>query len=334
MTQESNKVVKMPEYFLQKLEAEGKLSPELQEKLLALIPYFIENGGEITKQYISVLEQELEKERKDVQGLEERATALHNEMTSLKGKSTNLEQLFLDHSQKNMLLTTQNEDYLKDIGSLKTELDHDDITHGYNRRFMLKQLQREIENAEKYRNYSFVLGILDLDKFKLFNDKKGHLAGDKLLKQVYELIKDELPQDCVVGRWYRGDEFAIAVPIVNTRDNAAVSEAYAVFEKIRTAIENHSKEHILKRFAVTSTIGYATYDPKRHVELDDLVKEADKWLQNGKATRNIVKGDRAIYSTYRKPEKQYLRIATNVLKAIPNGFKGFYNGFRNTFYRS
>lgn len=86
---------------------------------------------------------------------------------------------------------------------------YDPLTGLHNRRFFLEHLQREMAFA---RRHSFPLHLLylDLDNFKLINDRWGHLAGDQALIQVARQLQDQVRQEDLLAR-IGGDEFALLV---------------------------------------------------------------------------------------------------------------------------
>lgn len=86
---------------------------------------------------------------------------------------------------------------------------YDPLTGLHNRRFFLEHLQREMAFA---RRHSFPLHLLylDLDNFKLINDRWGHLAGDQALIQVAQQLQDQVRREDLLAR-LGGDEFVLMV---------------------------------------------------------------------------------------------------------------------------
>ena len=110
----------------------------------------------------------------------------------------------------------------------------------------------------------------DIDDFKQINDRYGHPAGDKLLSQVAQLLRDCLRQDDLLGR-YGGEEFIIFLP------DTSPFQGYKVAERIyhRLAQARMSPQ------AVTMSLGIAASDGKRDY-LETLISEADAAMVSGK----------------------------------------------------
>ncbi len=86
---------------------------------------------------------------------------------------------------------------------------YDPLTGLHNRRFFLEHLEREIPFALRHRLPLHLL-YLDLDNFKLINDRWGHLAGDQALIQVAQQLQAQVRQEDLLARM-GGDEFALLV---------------------------------------------------------------------------------------------------------------------------
>src|SRR3989344_5855899 len=143
----------------------------------------------------------------------------------------------------------------------------DALTNLYNKRYFYRILYIEIKRAKRFMHPLSLL-VIDLDNFKKYNDKFGHHAGDKLLRNIDTVAR------------FGGEEFTILLP------EASHSEAVRVAERIRKNIQ-HSKSGEID---VTASIGLATYDGKSEITEKVLFKEADELLyQAKKAGKNVVK---------------------------------------------
>ena len=99
---------------------------------------------------------------------------------------------------------------------------HDALTGLYNRRRFVDELQRTIDNTGKTKKSSALL-FIDLDQFKYVNDTCGHPAGDRLIVNVAERLRESVPKGAVVAR-FGGDEFAVLVEDVSRRQARLAAE--------------------------------------------------------------------------------------------------------------
>jgi diguanylate cyclase (GGDEF)-like protein len=157
----------------------------------------------------------------------------------------------------------------------------DSMTGLLNHKAILEHLTIEILRASRLDSpLSFVM--LDLDHFKQVNDSYGHAMGDRVLKKLSRMLKENLRSSDWVGR-YGGEEFAIVLPDTN------ISSAVLIMEKFRTLF--NEVPHITPKGTevfVTLSAGVAGY-PEIH-EPDQLREAADQALYAAKqAGRNCVK---------------------------------------------
>jgi diguanylate cyclase (GGDEF)-like protein/PAS domain S-box-containing protein len=94
----------------------------------------------------------------------------------------------------------------------------DPLTGVYNRRHFLEELQREMSRSNRY-TCPFSLIMLDVDHFKEVNDRFGHEAGDRVLKELAEMIRKRIRSTDLLARW-GGEEFLIL--LANTNAPSAV----------------------------------------------------------------------------------------------------------------
>lgn len=149
----------------------------------------------------------------------------------------------------------------------------DKLTGLYNRGYIIKYLQ-EKENTNEI--YSIV--IVDLDKFKHYNDSYGHNIGDHVLKLVSQVMKHSLKNinhKSVLAR-YGGEEFIIALDINNKND------LFNAMETIRKSIietDFSTEEYSLK---ATASLGGAVKE--ENTTLRTFINQADQSLYNAKET--------------------------------------------------
>jgi two-component system cell cycle response regulator len=135
----------------------------------------------------------------------------------------------------------------------------DDLTGLYNHRHFFKTLEAELVRLKRQRT-SLSLMMFDLDNFKSYNDRYGHLEGDKVLKTVGEIVKHSIRHNVDSGYRYGGDEFAVLLI------GASMNRARAIAERIRSSIEQ-------TEFHITVSIGLSEY--RVHFDLEGFVKSAD-----------------------------------------------------------
>lgn len=159
----------------------------------------------------------------------------------------------------------------------------DALTNISNRRVLFEQGEMLACIYTKYEK-TFTLMILDIDHFKLINDKYGHPAGDSVLKEISDVISQNIRKEDLVCR-YGGEEFAILFKNM-THDN------HKTIENIRQIMNDHLftvGEGIFT--SITFSAGVVTYS-EEFGGFDELVKRADTLLYEAKTLgRNIVRYD-------------------------------------------
>jgi len=114
------------------------------------------------------------------------------------------------------ILQKENQKLRKEIKKLESLVAIDFLTKLYNRRFFtqfLQKLCREVKWTAKHHTRRqkgdyFSLFLIDIDDFKKFNDKFGHLYGDKILKKSAKFLQKSIRDFDIVARW-GGEEFAV-----------------------------------------------------------------------------------------------------------------------------
>ncbi len=150
----------------------------------------------------------------------------------------------------------------------------DGLTETYNHRFFQEMLDNKIAEAER-NNESISLLMIDLDNFKLINDKFGHQNGDMILREVGKLMKDRIRASDILAR-YGGEEFAIILP------KTTAKEGFKLSENLRDTIENKvfiSPDDV--KFKITVSIGVSELGEHAHNKTD-LIAAADRGLYGAK----------------------------------------------------
>ena len=146
----------------------------------------------------------------------------------------------------------------------------DELTGLLNRRSLDEVITNEIGRHSRYGGV-FSIIILDLDSFKAFNDKHGHLAGDGLLKRAGSILKSTVRTADQAFR-YGGDEFAVLLP------QTAVDAAYEVAERIR---ERLASELEADDVPITASLGLASW-PINGISQNEVIAVADAALYHAK----------------------------------------------------
>ncbi len=145
----------------------------------------------------------------------------------------------------------------------------DALTGMYNRRYMMKRMEEELERSRRQQNYMGLLGI-DIDHFKRFNDTYGHQTGDLVLKEVAAAIKNSIRVIDIPCR-YGGEEFFVILPNTNPEGINITAE------RIRKSVEERVLRYNNQILGVTVSIGTAAW-PKDAGSIEDIIKRADEAL--------------------------------------------------------
>lgn len=149
----------------------------------------------------------------------------------------------------------------------------DGLTGIYNRRHFYELAKNEFERSQRYHNALSVV-MIDIDHFKYINDKFGHSAGDQVLIQFVNRVKNELRSTDILAR-YGGEEFAILL-LESDQD-----EALQVAERIREVIAKDPFELQAAQPYITISLGVATNEEDVD-QLDMLIDRSDKALYDSK----------------------------------------------------
>jgi diguanylate cyclase (GGDEF)-like protein len=168
-------------------------------------------------------------------------------------------------------------EHLEELASL------DGLTGLANRRAFDRQIDHDWQRAREHRE-PVALMMIDIDHFKLFNDRYGHVAGDTCLRAVGETLSLVTLGEAVLVARYGGEEFALLLPGLD------IERASTLADDARRAIEdlciNHSESPC---GYVTVSIGVESIVPDRYQEPAALIEAADIALYEAKRRgRNAV----------------------------------------------
>jgi len=157
----------------------------------------------------------------------------------------------------------------------------DDLTGLFNQRHFYNQLRAEIDRIQRYK-HPLALLLLDVDNFKIYNDTYGHLAGDKVLAKLGEVIRNSI-RKTDSGYRYGGEEFTVI--LTETRGQDAVVAA----ERLRKRFADEIFFPVpLEPVRVTVSVGIANY--RDGEEIASFVKRADQNMYEAKS-----KGKNCVY---------------------------------------
>ncbi len=151
----------------------------------------------------------------------------------------------------------------------------DSLTELWNHGYFQYLLQAELEKT-KITQTPLSLIMLDIDNFKIYNDVLGHQSGDKILKALATLIKNQSRKMDYVCR-YGGEEFTIILPQTEKK------EAFLIAERIRTDIERYSfvNGEMLPNKKLTASMGLSSF-PEDGFSPSELISRSDKALYAAK----------------------------------------------------
>lgn len=166
------------------------------------------------------------------------------------------------------------------MASAVAELEHlasqDDLTGLYNKRVFTDRLTHAVERAARSGN-SLALIFIDLDGFKALNDRRGHIVGDCLLRQVATRLRLCARAADTVCRW-GGDEFAVIA------EDADATHAHAFAQRIALALRQSFVLDDIS-IAVTASVGFSLF-PDDASDVQGLVHNADAAMYRAKRIRN------------------------------------------------
>jgi len=185
-----------------------------------------------------------------------------------------------DESEVLEILVTQAETALEN-SRLYSEIERQAISDGLtglaNQRYVRERLRQEVSRARRTGG-SFSLLMLDLDDFKLVNDRHGHQVGDAVLRRFARLLEQHLREGVDLAARYGGDEFVALLPDAGEGSAEGVTDvAFTIAERVRASLEETKITAGDVSVAVTVSVGVARY-PNDADDEETLVLAADKAL--------------------------------------------------------
>ncbi|MDE1920897.1 MAG: GGDEF domain-containing protein [Candidatus Omnitrophica bacterium] len=165
----------------------------------------------------------------------------------------------------------------KDIETLALT---DGLTGVYTRRYFIERFDEEIKRSGA-RKSSLAFLMVDADHFKAINDQYGHLTGDQVLKEVANIIRENVREIDIVGR-FGGEEFCVVLPDTDPEGSRVVAE------RIRKSAERKPIRAYDNTVHLTLSLGTAIF-PTDGKLLEELMDKADWALYRAKSQgRNCV----------------------------------------------
>ncbi len=181
---------------------------------------------------------------------------------------------------------SREKEYLQLIEDLKNKAEedamHDYLTNTLNRRGFDQLFKSEITRSIRFE-LGFCLAIIDVDLFKMTNDRYGYSIGDVVLIEIARILLSTTRPYDILGR-YGGDEFILCLP------NTSESDGLMILERLRHEIEEnviYVDDHTLRS---SVSIGFCHFDKdvvKRN-RYDDFIQCADQYMYKAKQMRNTV----------------------------------------------
>ncbi|GGF85618.1 GGDEF domain-containing response regulator [Alteromonas lipolytica] len=160
---------------------------------------------------------------------------------------------------------------------LLTELTFkDSLTGLYNRHYLFTEIPTIFKQVVREQQFLSVI-MVDIDRFKRYNDFYGHVKGDECLHEVAQTLLEALqrPQDCIIR--YGGEEFLIFLP--DTTAEGCLHVAQTLVQAVRDQKIPHEKS---EHGVVTISVGYVVTKPTKESRIEHIVSEADLSLFEAK----------------------------------------------------
>ena len=150
----------------------------------------------------------------------------------------------------------------------------DALTSLANRHSMLETFPAEIKTC-KAEGKPISMIMIDVDNFKQFNDMFGHIAGDRALSAVSNILRSlSRPRDLLVR--YGGDEFAVLLPGANRE------QAHAIADRIRVAVSGSTGDGSDSLIQIPVKISMGIAELRKEGDLESLIRDADAALYRAK----------------------------------------------------
>lgn len=282
----------------QLVEQIGTCPPELSEELF--LKFIVgedlarhERSRETVSSLVSEMARNIRQSAKRTRRFQEEVNQQINRLANNQDSSTissvlqALEASTAHLFENNERIETRLASTQQELDRLRQELEEtqraafiDGLTQLHNRLSFDTRASQQLAEA---RTGDAALIMLDIDHFKLFNDRHGHLTGDRVLRAVAKVLQELAPENAICAR-FGGEEFAIVLP------EGGLKAGLAYAEQVRSKVESlqiRLRETGMLLGSITVSMGVAGH--RWSEQLDDLVERADTALYDAKRSgRNQV----------------------------------------------
>lgn len=160
--------------------------------------------------------------------------------------------------------------------NLKEMAQKDGLTEIFSRQYLMSLFQYEFDLAKQNSGKLSVV-MMDIDKFKLINDKYGHLGGDSALKMFAATVKDTLRQEDLFGR-YGGDEFVVILP------HTTVKKANNIVDRIENSLKNVVLNLDNAKIVLSVSVGLCELTDE--ISPEEMISKADQMMYENKKNKH------------------------------------------------
>ncbi len=185
---------------------------------------------------------------------------------------------------------------------LKQVAIQDGLTGLYNRWYFDQVLQKSLEDSCQYKK-PLTLLLMDLDGFKQINDQLGHLKGDDVLRQLGQLLKENLRKQDKIFR-YGGDEFVALF-------QATPAQSELIIDRLKQAFATWLSHYDLGNLSLGLSMGQVYWEPGMDPEPQRLLKLADAQLYQQKRDKHVDVLQRQL-----SEKSQQVRFQTSFLNGV------------------
>ena len=217
----------------------------------------------------------------DVVDIHDEEIGILRVLGAILGSAINNCNLYSQIESQNKLIKQLNTQLSKQLDITTEMARRDRLTNLYNFGFFQEELIRRTEESRRNSDNPLSLIICDLDHFKVINDTYGHLAGNRILENIADILKGCVREMDIVCR-YGGEEFVVILPHCDCNDAIQIAgRARELIKSTSTFIEDG-------KISCTASFGCSQFNHKEPME--EFVKRADQALYDAKENgRNCVK---------------------------------------------